>query len=100
MLIPQEVKERLAICQQHYDGVVVDMVEIPAGLLQAAAGEKRERRSTGRRLGRVAWGAAPAPWPSFYRRPGVHLPPPRDGGQGVPWPPRRHLGLGFVLLVP
>ena len=42
ILIPLEVKERLARSQQHDDGVVVDMVEIPAGLRQAAAAEEGE----------------------------------------------------------
>ena len=82
ILIPQEVKERLARSQQHDDGVVVDMVEIPAGLRQAAAGE--EGAGGGGQVD--AWGAAPPT-----------LGPPYVGGQGV----RPHLlgsaAMGFAL---
>ena len=65
------MKERLARSQQHDDGVVVDMVEIPAGLRQAAAGELGEEQGGGGQVEAWGGGEAAAPWPSLYRRPGV-----------------------------
>ena len=41
--------------QQHDDGVVVDMVEIPAGLRQATAGEEGEEEAR-KGKGAAAWG--------------------------------------------
>ena len=40
IMILQEVVERLARYQENDNGVVVDMVEIPAGFRQAATGEE------------------------------------------------------------
>ena len=45
-LIPQARRKWLVKFQQH-DGVVVDMVDIPAGLRQATAGERREVEERG-----------------------------------------------------
>ena len=68
ILIPQEVVERLARSQQHDDGVVVDMVEILAGLPQASAGEEEEeeaRQGRGLRLGGAAGCGTPYPGPPY-----------------------------------
>ena len=76
-LIPQEVVERLARFQQHEDGVVVDMVEIPTGLRQAAVGEEGGGGTT---AGAAAWedrGAAPPyPGPSYIGGQGCVTPTP------------------------